>query len=309
VTFDCRRMGVALIVLGVGVASAAAQELTPRFYAPAPTGGNIVALGYGRSRGEVLFDPTLPFDDVNATINTSSLLYGRTFSFFGRSANVGIALPYVWGEIDGSVEGEYARVTRSGLADLRAQLTVNILGGPALTPKESAALRPDTVVGLSLVVAAPSGQYDPAKLINIGSNRWSVKPQLGVSKTLGPWYLELYGGVWFFTDNTDFYGGAVREQDPIGAFQAHLGYTFRPRLWLAGDATFYTGGRTTLSGTAKADVQSNSRVGLTLTCPLGVGAALRCPGPPASPRASARTSTRSAWPSRRSGSGSPEGEG
>ncbi len=267
--FGCRRIGAFLVVLGVGVASGSAQELTPRFYAPAPTGVNILVLGYGRSTGGVLFDPSLPFDDVNATIHTSSLLYGRTFSLFGRSTNVGVALPYVWGEIDGYVEGEYARVTRSGLADLRAQLTVNILGGPALTPKEFASLRPDTVVGLSLVLAGPTGQYDPAKLINIGSNRWSLKPQLGVSKTLGPWYLELYGGVWFFTDNTDFYGGSLREQNPIGTLQAHVGYTFKPRLWLAADGTFYTGGGTRLNGTDKADTQSNSRLGATLALPVG----------------------------------------
>jgi hypothetical protein len=239
VAYGCRPVGRLLVVLGIGVASVTAQELTPRFYAPAPTGGNIEVLGYGRSTGEVLFDPSLPFDDVNATINTSSLLYARTFSFFGRSANVGIGLPYVWGEIDGYVEGQYARVSRSGLADLRAQLTVNILGGPALTPKEFASVRPDTVVGLSLVVAGPTGQYDPAKLINIGSNRWSV------------------------------------EQSPIGTFQAHVGHTFRPRLWLAADATFYTGGGTRLNGTDKADTQSNSRLGVTLAVPVGRRSSLK----------------------------------
>jgi hypothetical protein len=186
----------ALMALGLGAGTASARDLTPRLYAPNPTGGNLVVLGYGRSTGEVLFDPALPLDDVNAAINAGSLLVGRTFSFFGRSANAGVALPYVWGEIDGYVEGEYDRVTRSGLGDMRAQITVNVLGGPALPPQEFAALRPDTILGLSFAVAAPTGQYDPSKLINIGSNRWSFRPQMGVSKTLGRWYLELYGGVW-----------------------------------------------------------------------------------------------------------------
>ncbi len=189
-------------------------------YAPAPTGGNIVVLSFGRSTGELLFDPSLPFDDVNAGINSGSLLYGRTFGLFGRSANAIVSLPYVWGDISGFVEDEFRQITRSSLGDVRGQLTVNILGGPALTPREFAAARPDTILGLSLVVAAPTGQYDPSKLINIGSNRWSLRPQVGVSKTVGPWYLELYGGVWFFGTNTDFFGGSVREQDPIGSFQA-----------------------------------------------------------------------------------------
>jgi hypothetical protein len=245
----------------LGTTPASAQELTPRAYAPSPTGGNIVVLGYGRSTGEVLFDPALPFDDVDATVNGTSLLYGRTFGLLGRSANAGLVLPYVWGEVEGLVEGEYHQVTRSGLGDLRAQLTVNLLGGPALAPKEFASNRPDTVLGLSVAVSAPTGQYDPSKLINIGGNRWSFKPQLGVSTTAGRWYLELYGGVWLFGANSDFYGGSLREQDPLGTFQAHVSYTFKPRLWLAGNATFYTGGRTTLDGLVKADLQRNSRLG------------------------------------------------
>jgi hypothetical protein len=264
-----------LLALFLGLRAASAQELTPRAYAPNPTGGNIVVLGYGRSTGGVLFDPSLPFDDVNAAINSGSLLYGRTFGLFGRSANAAVALPYVWGEIDGFVEGEYRRITRSGLSDLRGQLTVNLLGGPALAPREFAARPPGTILGLSLAVVAPTGQYDPSKLINIGSNRWSLKPEMGVSKTWGRWYLELYGGVWVFSDNTDFFGGSVREQDPIGTFQAHVSYTFRLRLWLAANATFYTGGRTTLDGAAKADLQRNSRLGLTLALPVGRRSAVK----------------------------------
>jgi hypothetical protein len=263
------RSSSAALLLALGATVATAQELTPRAYAPNPTGGNIVMLAYGRSTGGVLFDPALPFEDVNAGINVGSLLYGRTFGLLGRSANAIVVLPYVWGEIEGYVANEYQKVTRSGLGDLRAQLTVNLLGGPALAPRDFASHRQDTILGLSLAVAAPSGQYDPAKLINIGSNRWSFKPEVGFSKTKGRWYLELYGGVWIFTTNTDFWGGSVREQDPLGTFQAHLSYTFKPRLWLAGDATFYTGGSTTLDGVAKADLQRNSRVGATLAVPVG----------------------------------------
>jgi len=270
-----RRSSALLLALGLTTPSVAAQELTPRFYAPAPTGGNILQLGFGRSTGGVLFDPALPFDDVNAGINTGALLYGRTFGLFGRSASAVVGLPYVWGAIDGLVAGQYQQVTRSGLGDLRSQLTVNVLGGPALTPREFAAQRPDTILGLSLAVVAPTGQYDPSKLINIGSNRWSFKPEVGASKTIGPWYLELYGGVWLFGTNANFVGGAVREQAPLGVFQAHLSYTFKPRLWLAADATYYTGGRTTVDGVVKADLQRNSRLGVTLALPVGRRSAVK----------------------------------
>jgi hypothetical protein len=256
-------------------AGAAAQELNPRAYAPMPTGANIVMAAYGRSSGGVLFDPSLPVENVHAVIHSSALLYGRSFGLFGRSANAVVALPYAWGEMDGLLAGEYQRITRSGLADLRGQLTVNLLGGPALAPREFARNRPSTILGVSLAVAAPTGQYDPAKLINIGSNRWSFKPEVGFSRTKGRWYLELYGGVWIFGTNKNFYGGSVREQDPLGTFQAHASYTFKPRLWLAGDATFYTGGRTTVNGTAKADLQTNSRLGAALALPVGRRSALK----------------------------------
>lgn len=274
---DAVTRGRLALVLAAGLlaVSARAQELTPRVYAPVPTGANLAALNYGRSTGDLLFDPSLPFDDVDARINSGSFLYGRTFGLFGRSANALVSLPYVWGDIAGLVEGEPQQVMRSGLGDLRGQLTVNILGGPALSPREFAAHRSKNILGISLVMSAPTGQYDPAKLINIGSNRWSLKPQLGFSRSVGPWYLELYGGVWFFGDNTNYFGGGLREQDPLGTFQAHISYTFKPRLWLAANATFYAGGQTTLDEQVNADTQSNSRLGVTLALPLGRRANLK----------------------------------
>ena len=275
VTVRRRRDGHRLIggplfpVLLLVAAVASAQELNPRAYAPMATGVNIVMLSYGRSSGGVLFDPSLPAEDVHAVIQSGALLYGHSFGLFGRSANAVVALPYAWGHMDGLLQGQYLQLTRSGLADIRGQLSVNILGGPALTLREFAAQRPRTILGVSLAVAGPIGQYDPAKLVNIGSNRWSFKPEVGFSKTKGRWYLELYGGVWIFSTNRDYYGGSVREQSPLGTFQTHVSYSFQPRLWLAGDATYYAGGRTTVNGTVNADLQANSRVGLTLALPVG----------------------------------------
>jgi hypothetical protein len=129
--------------------------------------------------------------------------------------------------------------------------------------------RQTTTLGASLTVIPPIGQYDSAKLINIGANRWAFKPELGVSYPVGRWYLDGYAGVWLFTDNEEFFGGARREQDPIGALQLHASYTFRPRLWLAVDSTWYAGGQSTVDGVHNDDRQSNTRVGLTVSLPLG----------------------------------------
>jgi hypothetical protein len=269
----------AWLCLGVSVVSggltARAQELEPRAYSPNPTGANFVLVGYGHSSGDVVFDPSVPITNVSAHVSQAALFYGRTFGLLGRAASAAVQLPYVWGTVEGDVGEERRSVYRSGLADLRLRFTANLVGGPALAPQEFAARRPRTTVGASVVLVAPTGQYDPAKLVNVGTHRWAIKPELGLSRPAGRWFLELYGGAWIFGDNGDFFGGSRKEQDSILTLQSHVSYVFRPRLWLAGDATFYTGGRTTVDGAEKADLQRNTRYGLTLAVPVKRSSSLK----------------------------------
>ena len=268
------RLAAAVALSAVG-ARALAQELEPRAYAPNPTGANFVLAVYGHTTGDVVFDPSVPITNVSASVNLAALFYGRTFSLFGRSASAAVQLPYVWGTIEGDVFEAQRTVHRSGLADLRLRLTTNLVGGPALSPREFAARRPRTTLGASVVVLAPTGQYDPSKLVNVGTNRWAFKPEAGLSHPAGRWLLELYAGAWLFADNEDFFGGSRRSQSPLLGLQGHFSYTFRPRLWLAGNATVYTGGRTTVDGVEKADLQRNSRLGLTLAVPVKRRSALK----------------------------------
>jgi hypothetical protein len=177
-------------------------------------------------------------------------------------------LPFSAGHIEGRYLGEFTEVSRSGLNDPALRFSVNLYGAPAMNLREFAGYRQKTNVGVSVVVIAPLGKYDPKRLINIGTNRWSFKPEVGLSKAIGRWTMELYAGAWLFTDNTDFLDGNTREQDPIGSAQLHLLYTFKPRLWVAFDANFYTGGRTKVGGVLNLDLQKNSRVGVTLSLPV-----------------------------------------
>lgn len=236
---------------------------------------NFLGLSYLRSTGGVAVDPSLPLDNIEAEVNTASLIYARTFGLFGRSASIGFVLPYSQADVSGDVFKQQRAVTRSGLADPRLRLAVNIFGGPALDRKEFAAREPTTTLGASIVVVAPFGDYDPNRLINLGSNRWAFKPEIGVYQPLGPWSLELYTGAWFYTDNDEFLGGFRREQEPIATLQAHVGYTFRPKLWLAADATYYAGGRSTVNGVQNDDRQENTRFGLTLSLPVAQGHSLK----------------------------------
>jgi hypothetical protein len=236
---------------------------------------NFLGLSYLRSTGGAGVDPSLPLENVSAEVDTVSLGYARTFGLLGRSASIGFVLPYSRADVSGDLREQQRAVTRSGLADPRLRLAINLFGGPAVNREEFAALTPSTTLGTSLTIVAPFGRYDSDRLINLGSNRWAFKPEIGVYQPLGPWSLELYGGAWFYADNDDFLGRFRREQEPIATLQAHVSYTFRPGLWLAADATYYAGGRTTINGVQRDDRQENTRVGLTFSLPIAKGHSLK----------------------------------
>lgn len=154
---------------------------------------------------------------------------------------------------------------------MRFRITTLLIGGDAGTLQEIMETPKKTIVGFGLTTIAPSGQFFSDKLINLGTNRWSFKPELGISQPLGRrWQLDFYSGVWLFTKNTSFYpGNAVRSQNPLGAFQAHISYNITPLLWIAFDATYYLGGKSSVDSTFNDDRRDNSRVGITLVVPTG----------------------------------------
>ena len=259
----------AVFIFGL-VADLSAQQLDPRAYSVSPTGVNIVIANYGYSSGDVTFDPALPVDDGHANIHNAAAGYFRSISVAGRSSNVTVVAPYVWGNLTGIYLGSPAEAYRSGLTSPLARFAINLYGAPAMKLKEFAAYRQKTIIGTSLVVSPPAGQYDPAKAINVGSNRWAFKPEVGLSHAIRKTRLILdgYAGVWIYTDNNNFQG-STRSQKPIYSAQFHVSYDIKPRLWAAFDANFYRGGQTTLNNIERNDVQRNSRLGGTISVPLG----------------------------------------
>ena len=262
-------------VLLLAPACASAQELEPGAYWPLPNGLNIITVVNGLNWGDVAFDPAAPIDQANAIINTTALSFTRAFSLGGRSANAGVVLPVIGGHVEGLYLGEPADVSRFGQGDPRFRLAINLYGAPSMTPQAFASYRQKTIVGVSLTVAAPLGQYDSAKLINLGTNRWSFKPEVGVSRTYGKWVVEAMGGAWIFTDNTNFIGGRTRSQELVAAMQVHVTYKFKRTMWLAGDANYFTGGRTTIGGRRNLDLERNSRIGATFSSALDRRQAIR----------------------------------
>lgn len=270
-----------------GATVASAQEMEPRAYSASPVGANFVAIAIGTSRGEILFDPTVPITDAEGAFNSGTVGYGRTFAIGNRQALVTFGVPYVWGRAEGLVGETSTHIRRAGFGDLRAKFSVNLVGPKAMTPAEFAAAPRRTVVGVSLAMAAPTGEYDETKLINLGTNRFALKPEIGVSVPVGRWFLDAHAGAWFFASNDNFYPGhAVRRQDPLFSAQAHGSYTFKSRAWIAIDATWYGGGESTTDGGPPSTRQNNTRFGATASIPVWKNQSLKLSG---STGASART--------------------
>jgi hypothetical protein len=254
----------------------AAQDLTPRAYLVSPISANAVTVTYAFSKGEITFDPTLPVADARGTLHTPVVSYYHGFDLFGRSANVSGSLPWVNGSFSASVAGVARDAHRQGLMDATVRLAVNLVGGRALPLVEFAKTPPSrTVVGASVRVVAPTGQYVNTRGINPGANRWGFKPELGFSRRLRRLVVDGYAGVWLFTANNDYFAadaesdGAVRTQAPIGSFAGHISYDVNRRLWVSLDLNYWYGGRTTVNGVrSRTSVQSNSRIGVTGAFPV-----------------------------------------
>jgi len=262
-------VGSAVLFALFGSASAWAQDLEPRVYSASPVGTSFLQVGFGRTSGDVVFDPSIPVTNTQATLYSPTVGVSHTFGVLGRQTLLSAGLPYVWGNVTGDVGDQSGKVYRSGLADIRLRYAVNLHGSPALSPKEFAQSRRSYIIATSVTVLAPSGQYGSTKLINIGSNRWAFKPEVGFSYPVKKLFLDLYAGAWLFTDNSSFYPGTGnRSQEPTTALQAHVSYTVRPGLWAAFDSTWYGGGAVSTSGGRYMDRQSNSRIGGTVSIPL-----------------------------------------
>jgi Putative MetA-pathway of phenol degradation len=258
-------LAIALTALGAG---AYAQDLEPRAYVNTPVGLNFLIAGYGYTAGGVATDPALPLQNAHLQVHSAILAYARSLDVWGRSGKVDVVLPYAWLSGTAEVEGQPRERDVSGFADPRLRFSVNLYGAPALSLQEFARYRQDLIIGASLQVAAPLGQYNATKLVNIGTNRWSFKPELGISKAWGPLTLELATGVTLYTDNHDFFGGKTRAQAPIYSVQGHVSYSLGAGIWAALDGTYYTGGRTTVDGVEGNDLQKNARLGMTVALPV-----------------------------------------
>jgi hypothetical protein len=178
-----------------------AQDLAPRAYIITPVHWNAITLSDAFNDGNILLEGAAPVTGSSGKGHVPALSLYHALRVFGRSASVVASLPYGVMNFHGTVAGAEVSAYRSGLLDAVFRFSVNLKGAPAMTPGEYGKWRQKTLLGFSVKVVAPTGQYDPTKLLNWGANRWAFRPELGLSRRWGHWVLDAYGGVWFYTTN------------------------------------------------------------------------------------------------------------
>lgn len=243
--------------------SSSAQDLEPRSYTNVPIGLNFVALGYAHSSGELSPSPNAPIEDAELSLDAGALVFARTFDLLGKSSKVDVGAARICIEGSAIFKGDYVEGRRCGYSDAKMRLTWNFLGAPALTPKEYGSWDPGFVMGTSVQISAPTGRYDSDKLINLGANRWMIRPGIGISDKFGDWHYDVLASVRIFETNNNYYNGNKLEQDPLYSLQGHVIYNFSLGHWISLNLNYFRGGETKQNGVKSDNEQSNSRFGVT----------------------------------------------
>jgi hypothetical protein len=273
-SFLSQKYILALLICFYSV-SVVSQDLEPRAYASVPKGINVLAVGYGFNRGNVLTDPALPIKDFILSTQSLGINYIHSFSISKKLARVQVSLPFA--DMQGKLtkNGEEITGSRSGMADMRIRFGINLTGSPALARKDFRQYQEKAIFGISFVTSVPTGRYYDEKMINLGSNRWAFKPEMGVSRRFKNVYAEAYLGTWFYTDNTEYLTNKVLKQKPTVTLQGHASYYFKNQMWVGVNTNWYKVGETTIDGVVSSDLMNDWRVGATYSVPISKMQALR----------------------------------
>jgi hypothetical protein len=264
------------LFLGFGLsAPLPAQSLEPRAYSPAPVGMNFAVVGTAFTSGALAEDPATPLTDPEIETRGVVLGYVRTFDAGGKLGRVEVVLPVSGLEGRALFDGQPVERQVSGIGDPTFRLSAILVGVPAMDAREFRSFRQDWLIGTSVLVQIPIGQYDPDRLVNLGTNRWTVRPEVAVSRAFGRFVLEGTAALSLYSDNRDFFGGQTRTQAPLISARMHGSYSFPRGGWVSLDSTYFTGGRSAIDGVPRNDSNANWRTGMTVTLPVTRALSLR----------------------------------
>jgi hypothetical protein len=248
---------------------ASAQFNDARAYDNTPIGVSQLELSYTYVRSNASLDPSLAIAGANLNLNQGMIGYTYYFGVLGRLAWVEAAVPLAG--LDGSIAGTNVHGSISGAGDSSYQLGILLKGGPALSISQFENYKPASSWGLSLTTTAPTGLYNTEKILNLGSNRWSFKPEFAFSHPFGPdqkWEFDGYGNISFYTDNTSYHGKAIIRQQPLPGLEGHISYSFNDRAWVSVDTRYSFGATTYVDSVSQNNAQQNFIVGNELNISL-----------------------------------------
>lgn len=252
---------VFIILVSLFGANLFAQDIEPRRWTPMPLGIHVFGVGYVNTNGDIFFDPLLQAEDVTVKVNSFVLQYVQPFKLGNRLARLDVTLPYSFARWDGLLAEVPTTVKRNGFSDPRLRLSLNLIGPKAIGLKEMMEYMKshptNTIVGVSIAVTLPLGQYFDEKILNLGSNRFIFRPQIGMVHNWGKWSYELTGSVFLYTNNNNFANGKTKKQDPIFALQTHLIRRFNPKIWASLSFGYGLGGQSIVNNQPNNDARGN----------------------------------------------------
>lgn len=246
-----------------------AQFTDPHAYDNTPTGLNELELVYAYAHSDTSIDSSIVISGAKLNLNQAAISYTHYFSFIHRLFWAKAGLPI--GRLNGSVTGTKIQRSAAGMGDSSYEVGGLLKGGPALSVKEFASYKPTTVLGVSLILTAPTGLYNSGRLLNLGSYRWSLKPEIAFSHPFGNeqrWQVDVYGNAYFFTNNTSYHGVEILRQQPLPGIEGHLSYSFTERLWASVDSRYSFRGATFVNGLNQNDSQQNFSLGTEVNISL-----------------------------------------
>ena len=248
---------------------ACAQFNHPRTYDNTPVGINQLELSYAYAHANASIDTSLIITGASFNLNQGTIDYTRYFGLLHRLTWAEAALPVAG--LGGSITGTNVQGSTTGVGDSSYQLAMLLKGGPALTVAQFENYKPTTSLGVSLAITAPTGLYHSNKILNLGSYRWSFKPEIALTHPFGPqqkWEFDAYVNASFYTDNASYRGRETLRQQPLPGLEGHISYSFNDSVWASLDTRYSFRGTTFLNGVTQNNAQQNFILGSGLNIAL-----------------------------------------